>query len=194
MNTPIKHQEPEGARQAHIYLLRLKPAVRRKPGDVSRRGRELLAHALFETAGITENPPVTGEGRWKKPFLVHFPDIHFNISHSGEFIACAVAPCEIGIDIQEMREVDTKKLGRHIFSGEEYGRFLSEGASREAFFDAWTQKEAYIKWTGEGLSRDLRSLPHDAVMTRIGVPEGYKCHLASGEALETVIHYEEETT
>ena len=31
----------------------------------------------------------------------------------------------------------------------------------KAFFTQWVLREAYIKWTGEGLSRDLRSIPMD---------------------------------
>ena len=36
-----------------------------------------------------------------KPFLPGLPDIHFNLSHSGDYIACAFSDQEVGLDLQE---------------------------------------------------------------------------------------------
>jgi 4'-phosphopantetheinyl transferase len=32
----------------------------------------------------------------------------------------------------------------------------------QAFFTQWVLREAYIKWTGEGLSRNMRTIPMDS--------------------------------
>ncbi len=38
-----------------------------------------------------------------KPYIPALPDMHFNISHSGRWIVCAVDSKPIGIDIEKMK-------------------------------------------------------------------------------------------
>ncbi|MGE7591252.1 4'-phosphopantetheinyl transferase family protein [Peribacillus sp. NPDC101480] len=35
-----------------------------------------------------------------KPFSSNFPSFHYNISHSGEYVVCAVHDAEVGVDIK----------------------------------------------------------------------------------------------
>ena len=45
--------------------------------------------------------------------------IHFNISHSGAYGACALSFIPCGLDIQEVRKVRSKKMLERVLSQEE---------------------------------------------------------------------------
>lgn len=95
-----------------------------------------------------------------RPYIVNpASGLHFNLSHSIEWIVCAVSRIPvIGVDIERCsREVDVLRLARRFFSAREYRDVLQcEGEDRkQRFFDYWTLKEAYIKARGEGISLGL---------------------------------------
>jgi 4'-phosphopantetheinyl transferase len=104
-----------------------------------------------------------GVNAYGKPFLMNrdIPNsIHFNLSHSCNYVAYAFNQTyEIGIDIEEMRpDFATQKIAEQFFSDHEVSVFktLSESDRVEAFYNCWTRKEAFIKAVGEGLSYPLR--------------------------------------
>ena len=43
-----------------------------------------------------------GYNNYQKPYLKDYPDIHFNGSHSGEYLVCALSDVPVGIDIQKI--------------------------------------------------------------------------------------------
>ena len=90
----------------------------------------------------------------------HTP-LHFNISHSHELALLAFSQHrELGVDVEYMdRNIDYNELAQHTFSPYEAAivTALSDDAKRQAFFNCWTRKEAYIKARGMGVSLDLTS-------------------------------------
>ena len=73
-----------------------------------------------------------------------YGDIFFNMSHCRTAIACAVAPFEVGVDIQDIRRPSAavlKRTGRDM-NGVEFSAF-------------WSRYEAYTKLTGKGISTGL---------------------------------------
>ncbi len=83
--------------------------------------------------------------------------LYFNISHSGNYVVCAISGQEVGIDIQEHRELDYMVTAKRFFSMEELS-FLEETAHQkrlELFYRLWTRKEAYGKMLGEGVASVL---------------------------------------
>ncbi len=93
-----------------------------------------------------------------KPFLVGTNDFYFNLSHSGDWVVCAVDNLPVGIDVEKIHDVDLD-LSKRFFSEDEH-KYLSTLESknrREAFFEFWTLKESYIKADGRGLSIPLNS-------------------------------------
>jgi len=65
---------------------------------------------------------------------------------------------EIGVDLEYMRtNVDVEQIVDRFFSPHEVATFWTVPISmrREAFFNVWVRKEAYIKARGEGLSLPL---------------------------------------
>jgi len=66
----------------------------------------------------------------------------------------------IGVDLEYVRlDVDVLALAKRYFSPDEFRRLRRLPASEqcEAFYCAWTRKEAYLKARGDGLAVDLRS-------------------------------------
>lgn len=86
-----------------------------------------------------------------KPAIVDFPE-HFNLSHSGEYVVCAVSNGEVGIDIQKWVPYKERTAER-FFASEECDllRELPVKQRMEMFYRLWTRKEAYGKYTGLGI-------------------------------------------
>ncbi|MGE0384271.1 MAG: 4'-phosphopantetheinyl transferase superfamily protein [Gammaproteobacteria bacterium] len=96
--------------------------------------------------------------------------LHFNYSHTGQLALCAITTAgPVGVDIERVRTLpDLTDMAARNFTANERTTVLStDRGVVEAFFDCWARKEAFIKATGEGMSRDL--LGFDVGMTR---PEG----------------------
>jgi len=96
-----------------------------------------------------------------KPYAVGI-DIEFNISHSGDFAVLAIGKKQVGIDTEIIRPFSLK-LAKRVFDKVEleylFGYmpedfdFVKEpdGDMQYRFYQLWTAKEAYGKYTGEGL-------------------------------------------
>ncbi len=90
-----------------------------------------------------------------KPLLKNNKDFHFNLSHSGKFIVCAINDSPIGIDIEKIRPVDMD-VAKNFFSQQEYNDLLKKTKEEKLsyFYGLWTSKESYIKAGGKDLSDD----------------------------------------
>ena len=79
--------------------------------------------------------------------------IYFNISHSGEYVLCAVSETPVGCDI-ERAENAPFEIADSVFLPSER-KYIAEAQNSvdksRRFFRLWTMKESYIKMTGEGL-------------------------------------------
>jgi len=75
----------------------------------------------------------------------------FNISHSGNYIICAIAKnAKVGIDIEKHRELKSNIANRYFDKNECYEIDVSENSSK-TFFDLWSLKESAIKCDGRGV-------------------------------------------
>ena len=85
----------------------------------------------------------------------------FNLSRSRELVLYAIASdVEVGIDVErEGQDLEVDQLAECFFTPAEAAsiRRLSGSEKSTAFLTYWVCKEAYIKATGEGLSRPLNS-------------------------------------
>lgn len=85
-----------------------------------------------------------------KPFLENARNLHFNLSHSGNYAVCAVWEREVGIDIQEIREPAASLL-KFCCTEQEQERIRRSAFPAAAFTAVWSWKEAFMKMTGQGL-------------------------------------------
>ena len=90
-----------------------------------------------------------------KPYAENCP-LHFNVSHSGDWIACAVSSRPIGIDIEQLRQPDLK-IARRLCTPEEAAWLEPDAPHR--LLQIWTEKEAYFIWKGSGI-QNLQSISH----------------------------------
>ena len=89
-------------------------------------------------------------------------DIFFSLSHSANLLICAVSRYNIGADCQFVNIKDIKicrKIAERFYSPQEnlFLNGLPEEDYINNFFKIWTKKEAYIKYTGKGLSEGLNT-------------------------------------
>ena len=123
---------------------------------------EILARAALSS--VTAVPPSAirfSRGPHGKPYATNShggPLPEFNVSHSGQIVACAVSPGAVGVDVENIFSPDDAVLQR-VCSPEEL-RFVRskpwlppQGSA--AFTLIWALKESYLKALGTGLRDDL---------------------------------------
>lgn len=88
-----------------------------------------------------------------KPHFKYAPQLHFSISHSGDFWLCAMGRQPLGLDVQQRKALDAPKLARRFFHESESNYVISHP---EDFFLVWTAKESYVKFTGTGIAGAFR--------------------------------------
>ena len=118
-------------------------------GDVLSRVE--ICHAT----GLCNKQLAFSSNAYGKPFLTNNPHIHFNISHAGHYIACAVADEPVGIDIELIKSADLK-IAERFFAPDETAYLMANEQSIR-FCEVWTKKESRIKWEGKGLHKPLPS-------------------------------------
>lgn len=111
--------------------------------------QNLLTHILKTEYSISPLPELarTEEG---KPYFPSLSDLQFNISHSKGVVLCALSSRPVGVDIEEIRP-RRDSLPRYALSSQEYEDYEALGADWPAFYTLWTRKEAWCKYTGQGL-------------------------------------------
>lgn len=122
------------------------------------RRRHHAAHALkrWVIGQLVNQPPqrlaFTVDGRGK-PRLVE-PALHFNLSHSGGWVAMALRQnAEVGIDVEQARLPAASLSWPTIRHPDE-----SELPDTASFLKTWTLKEAVSKCCGEGLMLEFTRL------------------------------------
>jgi 4'-phosphopantetheinyl transferase len=156
----------------------------RFPGDRNRYvvGRATVRGVL--AAGTGEDPAqlrFTYNERGKPYLAEPYSRIHFNLAHTQGLAVLAVGLVpDIGVDVEATTSMtDLDDLAERCFSPAELRTYhtLPQPARTEAFYLAWTRKEAFIKATGEGLARPLDSfdveLVPDADPRFLRVPAGH---------------------
>lgn len=150
-------------------------------------GEKLLEKGLKQEYGLNLKYEPRGKGEHGKPFFTLQPKIHYNISHSGEYIVCIFSGEEVGIDIQKHKQANYARLLERMVPKEQIQKILESENRIQEFFDQWVLREAYIKWTGEGLSKDLRKIPMDCGKKQLlQIEDGYSCAVWSANELELI--------
>ena len=168
-------------------------------------GEALVRFALKKYWNLTSEDYRIDRGEKGKPFIVGVENVFFNISHSGDYVVCAVSDREIGIDIEKRTKARMEVAGR-FFHGEEVAqlKMLEEDKQDQLFFNYWSVKESFLKYIGTGLARPLNSFivsfSGEGVSLFEGgnklplyvhacpVDDGYACHVCCEYGELTGIH------
>ncbi len=126
-----------------------------------------------------------------KPYIKGYEGFQYSLSHSGDWVICAVDRKPVGVDIQEIRPWKIS-LAKRFYHEDEYNRLLALGETdpdrqTEEFYRMWTAKESAVKLSGRGIGAgisqyvtawDYRSIYDQDTKCKIDIrqykaPEGY---------------------
>lgn len=131
----------------------------------------LCRNAISDFCGIAPDKIRFGVTENGKPFAKEI-DVQFNISHSGDFVVCAVSDKEIGIDIEKIRDINPRITRK--FSDEKERIYID--SHKNGLFEIWTLKEAYFKCIGTGLCANIKNVSFDINNKKITCSEkGFEC-------------------
>jgi 4'-phosphopantetheinyl transferase len=90
-----------------------------------------------------------------KPKVINSAKLQFNLSHSADLALLAIGKgFPIGIDIEKYSARSYEGIAKNSFSDQELAEFIRapKALKPALFFHIWSQKEAFIKACGLGLS------------------------------------------
>lgn len=147
------------------YLSMLPPDLRKKNSQYLRWqdrhahlfGRLLLIEAL-KSCDIENNIwDLIAYSSHKRPYLT-LKEYDFNISHSGDYVICAIGKnIRLGIDIEEHRKRNLKDF-RNLMTADQWDEINSASRPLNTFYKYWTIKESVIKADGRGFYIPLNEL------------------------------------
>ena len=100
-----------------------------------------------------------GKGTYGKPYIIGHQEFHYGLSHSGDWVVCAVDRMPVGIDLQEIKPWKLS-LAKRFYHEEEYNRLLALGETEpdrqtQEFYRMWTAKESAVKLSGRGIGAGI---------------------------------------
>ena len=120
---------------------------------------DILVRYVINTIYKIENRKIVFyQNKYGKPFIKNFANIHFNVSHSGSWVVCAVDNTHIGIDIEQIKPIDVT-IAEYFCQKCEIDDLMNKTkvAKLLYFYEIWALKESYTKMKGEGLNIKLDS-------------------------------------
>ncbi len=151
--------------------------------------RRFLSELLIKAVAVNHfNLPKSemkiGYGQNSKPHFEAHPELHYNLSHSGDWVVAAFSDRPVGIDIERIKEINLT-IAERFFAPEELDSLtgLPDEQRKICFFNLWTLKESYLKALGTGLTRPLNSFTVSINEQRITLKDSGKvkdiflCHL-----------------
>ena len=147
------------ALQAVSPYRRQKIALLKHKKDKNRSlGAALSLNAAVKAYGLEERSMEYDLEKQGKPVFRYYPEIHFSLSHSGDFAICSIGDVESGSDIEWVRSGKTR-LAERFFAEEELAWIRKADSTKEQedrMFRIWTMKESFLKVTGFGMSLPLK--------------------------------------
>ncbi len=165
LDVSMEAVEEERQTQITEYLKERLSAGRQKKAETCRLpqdqalslGAGFLLDLGLREYGLRERDVAFGTTGNGKPVLLEYPQIHFNLSHSGTMAMAVFSDREVGCDVEREREA-RMPLAKRFFCPQEYAALaaLPEGTERnQLFYRYWTLKESFLKVTGEGMRMPL---------------------------------------
>lgn len=118
-------------------------------------GAYLLLEKLLSEEDIIK--PIFKTEKYGKSYISNYENIHFNLSHSGSMVACAISDTEVGVDVEYNDPTIDLDIAKHYFYNSEYDNIIKSDNPSNEFFNYWVLKESYMKYTGLGFNLELDS-------------------------------------
>lgn len=123
-------------------------------------GRATLRLLLGACLGLPPTALHFAPGENHKPILATAPELHYNVSHSGNWVLIAIAPVAIGVDVEKIKpQFPFHEILDYSFSESEKAFVGRHPAQPAAFYRLWTRKEAFVKATAQGIDADFTRVP-----------------------------------
>ncbi len=108
----------------------------------------------LKTVGLREQAVIIAYNEHGKPYFPEHPQLHFSLSHSGDYAVCVLTDAAVGVDVEQVRPFEWERAAKRAFT-EAQRVWLTEQPREqqaEAFFGLWTEVESRLKQSGAGLS------------------------------------------
>lgn len=157
-----------------LSRIRREEIERKKNYDDRKRslaGEMLTRKYLSRLYNVPETEITIQKGLHGKPYVINI-DAHFSISHSENYTVVAISNEPIGVDTEIIRDFSAivahktfNSYERNYVAGN--SPFRKKSQMEKAFYEIWTAKEAYLKFTGQGLSGGINSLSFEGEYNKI---------------------------
>jgi 4'-phosphopantetheinyl transferase len=116
--------------------------------------RCVVADALLQKAVGTDHVRIE-KNEFGKPRIKDHENFHYNISHSGRYVVIAWGETNVGVDVQQHCIGTNRMAVAEMYFASDEQAYVGQNLRR--FYEVWTGKESYLKYTGEGLRKNMRS-------------------------------------
>ncbi|MDB5014988.1 MAG: 4-phosphopantetheinyl transferase, partial [Daejeonella sp.] len=130
----------------------------RKAGEASRKKfleyrnhddayRSLFAEFLVRYVAIQRMEVSNDElnirySSYGKPYFAGIENFHFNLSHSRDWVVCAISNCPVGIDIEQIAPLDLRIMASYLSIKEQASLYRQKAETQPSYFyELWTLKE-----------------------------------------------------
>ena len=138
--------------------------------NVLDKRRSLLAGVLLKYAlekeGLSYKDIEFVKSENGKPSISGTLNLHFSLTHSGEYVGCLIGEIPVGLDMESIerpvftpgKESRMEALVHKCLSSSELEYFKNTDDKKRLFLEFWTKKESYSKAIGKGLQMDFSQI------------------------------------
>lgn len=154
MHWPLLTNHKLEINECHVLVIRFPEKISNKTAAKQKR-MVLIESILKDYTQIPFLIETTGTG---KPYL-DSAEVHFNISHSQDILVLAISHFPVGIDIEFIKKKDYQRFSSY-FWGSDVISVYPKYTKSLAFFQAWTQTEAWVKYHGDTIFNHHSYIPN----------------------------------
>ncbi len=134
-------------------MLEIYITTKKETENKSKVAKNLLS-GILKNKGYTQEP-IIKKNPYGKPYIENIEGLHYNTSHSGDYVGIAISDRVVGFDLQKIdTDKDVMAIAQRVFNEEEVRELKQTSVynQHDCFYDLWTKKESYMKYTGLGFA------------------------------------------